>query len=146
MPVYKEPTGQFKPTLEVATLYVQYKDKILLLHRQEHTVEGNRWGIPGGKVAKGETPLEAALRETHEETGYDFSEHPVELVSTLYIEYNEQRHMTYHMYRVFLPYDPGAVKINFTEHKGFTWVSPEDSLRMELMDEEDVCIKLAFNI
>lgn len=30
---------------------------------------GNQWGLPGGKVEKGETPRQAAIREMVEETG-----------------------------------------------------------------------------
>ena len=29
----------------------------------------DQWGLPGGKMNYGETPLDAAIRETHEETG-----------------------------------------------------------------------------
>jgi hypothetical protein len=36
--------------------------------------------------------------------------------------------------------DPGAVKINFDEHKGFTWVRPADALKMDLLQDEDACI------
>lgn len=32
-----------------------------------------KWGFPKGKIAKGETELQAAVREVQEETGFDFS-------------------------------------------------------------------------
>ena len=33
--------------------------------------KGNSWSFPKGKVDEGEDPLDAACRETFEETGYD---------------------------------------------------------------------------
>lgn len=72
--IYQESSEHFKPRVEVAALYIEHGQRILLLHRQEMKSQGNRWGIPGGKVDKGETPLEAVLRETKEETGYEFSQ------------------------------------------------------------------------
>lgn len=38
----------------VGCCFMHYQDKILLLHRQDGKAEGNRWGIPGGKLNKGE--------------------------------------------------------------------------------------------
>jgi len=43
-------------------------------------------------------------------------------------------------------FNPEAVKINFKEHKGFTWVTPQDSLQMNLMDDEGACIKLTYDL
>jgi 8-oxo-dGTP pyrophosphatase MutT (NUDIX family) len=43
-------------------------DKILGVTRKyDHTL----WGLPGGKLDTDETPLEAIIRETKEETGLD---------------------------------------------------------------------------
>ena len=41
----------------------------VLLVRQTYHRGGERWGAPGGWLGRGETPREAATRETFEETG-----------------------------------------------------------------------------
>lgn len=142
--IYLEPTPQFSPRIAVSAVYIVHNDKILLLHRQDNKSQGNKWGIPGGKVDKGETPLQAAIREVKEETGYDISKQPIETLETVYIEYNEKDHFTYHMFRTQLQEEPGAVKINFKEHKGFTWVTPADGLKMDLLQDEDPCFRLVY--
>ncbi len=142
--VYKEPSSKFKPKIEVAALFIEHDNKILLLHRQENKSQGNLWGIPGGKLDKGETPLQAVLREVKEETDYDFAKETIENLGSVYIEYNEKDHFVYHMFRVRLNGDPSAVKINFREHKGFTWVTPQDALKLELIKDEDACFKLIY--
>jgi len=144
--VYKQPSPNFKPKIEVAALFIEHENRILLLHRQETKSQGNLWGIPGGKLDKGETPLQAVLREIKEETGYDFSKQAVESLGAVYIEYNDKDHFVYHMFRAKLIGDPGAVKINFHEHKGYTWVTPRDGLKLELIKDEDACFKLIYDI
>lgn len=42
---------------------------IVLQHRALWSDQGGTWGIPGGAVGPGETPLDGALREAHEEAG-----------------------------------------------------------------------------
>lgn len=42
---------------------------VLLQHRSEHVANGDTWSIPGGARDSHESAREAALRETHEETG-----------------------------------------------------------------------------
>lgn len=142
--IYLQPTAQFKPRVEIAAVYIEHNGTILLLHRQPNKSQGNKWGIPGGKIDKNETALQAAIREVKEETGYDISNQPIENVGTVYIEYNDKDHFVYHMFRTTLKGDPSTVKINFNEHKGFTWVTPSDSLQMDLLQDEDPCIRLAY--
>jgi hypothetical protein len=51
--VYKVPSSNFKPKIEVSALFIEHENRILLLHRQETKSQGNLWGIPGGKLDKG---------------------------------------------------------------------------------------------
>jgi len=144
--IHKKPSVHFNPKMEIAALFIEHENHILLLHRQESKSQGNLWGIPGGKLDKGETPLQAVLREIKEETGYDFSKQSIEKLGSVYIEYNDKDHFVYHMFRTKLIGDPSSVKINFSEHKGFTWVTPQDSLKLELIKDEDACFKLIYNL
>ena len=55
-----------KPYFRVVRVVVRHESEILLVR---HAYGAAAWGIPGGGVKKGEDPLEAAVRETREETG-----------------------------------------------------------------------------
>lgn len=140
--IYLQEPCDFHPKLEVVGCFLEYSDKILLLHRQEHTSHGNTWAIPGGKLEKSETPIEAAIRETMEETGFDISKQPITYLGRVYITY--PRALIYHMVKCTPTELPETVKISFKEHKGFTWVTPQDALKMNLMLDEDPCIRLVY--
>ena len=63
-----------KPTPKAVCLYVTREDgKVLAVSRKKDfnkPEEDWRFGLPGGKVDPGETPLIALIREVEEETGY----------------------------------------------------------------------------
>lgn len=54
-----------------AGLFLVVGGAVLLQHRSLRSHHGGTWGLPGGALADGETPLDGALREAHEETGID---------------------------------------------------------------------------
>jgi 8-oxo-dGTP pyrophosphatase MutT (NUDIX family) len=45
-------------------------DRVLLIHRHRFITDSTGWEIPAGRVEAGEDPIEAARRETLEETGW----------------------------------------------------------------------------
>src|SRR3569832_953847 len=142
--IFKEKPDDFHPKVEVVGCFLEHEDKILLLHRQEYTSQGNLWGIPGGKLEQSETPIAAAIGETLEETGFDLSQQQIIDLGKVYIKYPTVDYI-YHMVKS-KPFEaPGTVRIDFAEHKGFTWDTSEDALKMHLMLDEDACIKLVYN-
>jgi len=63
-----------KPTLLVAAVaLMDSENRVLLARRPEGKPLAGLWEFPGGKVAPGETPEEALIRELREELGIDVS-------------------------------------------------------------------------
>lgn len=144
--VHLEKPKDFHPSIEVSGCFIEYQDKFLMLHRQDYKPEGNQWGVPGGKIDAGESPLDAVIREIHEETHFDISQDKIDYFGEVYIKSPKgDKDLTFHMFRCKASEQPGGVKISFKEHKGFTWVTPEDALQMNLMADEDACIKLMYD-
>jgi 8-oxo-dGTP diphosphatase len=141
--IYLDEPSDFDPKIEVVGCFLEFQDQILLLHRQDNKSQGNLWGIPGGKLEKNESPIEAAIRETMEETGFDLSKQEITYLGKVYIKYPNFDYI-YHMIKTCPTEHPGDVIITFNEHKGFTWVTPQDALQMHLMLDEDDCIKLIY--
>jgi ADP-ribose pyrophosphatase YjhB (NUDIX family) len=55
-------------------------DQFLLIRRSEYVPVSNTWSLPGGRVDPGETPRDAARRETYEEIGFDIGRRPLKLI------------------------------------------------------------------
>lgn len=141
--IFKEMPENFKPKFEIVGSFIEVDGKILLLHRQDHKAQGNTWAIPGGKIDKGETPVDASIRETFEETGYLLD--TVDYLGFVYIKY-EKYDFIYHMTMAKPEVDPSKVSINFKESKGFTWMTPIQALEMNLMPDEGDCFKLIYKL
>ena len=146
MAIYHKPTAKFAPKIEVAALFIEHGNQILLLHRHPKKSQGGLWGIPAGKVERGEVPHSAVIREVQEETGYVFPDHLVHCLQTVYIEYDGDEHFVYHMFRTRFTGDPAAVKLNPDEHIGFMWATPQKGLQLPLIRDEDACFRLVYGL
>lgn len=143
--IYQDKPENFKPKFEIVGSFLEKEGKILILHRQDFKAQGNTWAIPGGKVEKNETPIQASIRETFEETGFDISSCDITYLGFVYIQY-EKYDFIYHMTHA-VPKEPlCSVKLDPQESKGFTWVTPSDALKMELMPDEGDCFKLIYKL
>ena len=63
--MFRSETGPATPKIDVRAAVIS-ENKILLVKER-----GDGWTLPGGWVDPGESPSEAAVRETKEESGYD---------------------------------------------------------------------------
>ncbi len=70
--------------------------KVLLMKRSDDLPDFPGWYIlPGGKQEKNETPQEAAIRETVEETGIKAVNPRLRIVATHYHEYKSKVYLVY---------------------------------------------------
>jgi len=136
----------FSPRFEIVSCFVEHGGEILLLHRHGHKSQGNRWGVPAGKIDPGEGIEEALLREIREETGFSLRKEDISYFRKLFVSHEEGGYdIIYHMFHTSLP-ERRDVIIKPEEHKRFVWVSPEDALRMHLVEDLGACIKLFYRI
>lgn len=140
--VFQEPPVNFNPKVEVAACFITVKENVLFMKRQPHRSEPNKWGIPGGKLEKGETAQQAAIREIKEETGLDLPE-SVKHLGTVYIRYPEVD-FVYHMYGHDLHDYPGEIRFDPIEHVEYRWMTLKEALQLPLIRGEDECIYLVY--
>ncbi|MDP2947103.1 MAG: NUDIX hydrolase [Nanoarchaeota archaeon] len=143
--LYTERPKDFNPTMEAVGCFVEdYQRKILLLLRDDSRPHPNTWCLPSGKMEKGESPLEAMLREAREETGFCFN--PVELGEprTTYVRYLDKDFVYYIFHaKVGIPIH---VTLNSKEHKDYRWVTLREALGKPetLIPDLDECIRLVY--
>lgn len=142
--IFLEKPDDFKPELEIVSCFLEHDGKILLLHRQDHKPQGNTWGVPAGKIDLGESKDEAMRRELFEETGVTAKEKKSVWERTVYVRYPEYD-FVYHIYRLTLNEFP-SVMIDDRAHKSYVWITPEESLAMNLIRDLDACVKLSFGL
>ena len=135
---------RFKEKFEVVSCFIEHDSKILLLHRQDYKPQGDTWGVPAGKVDKGETLPDAIIREIKEEIELTIKPHELVFFDTFYVRYPEYDFI-YHVFHTKLDKIP-KLNLNPIEHKDYVWTTPSESLKMNLIPDEDFCIKAFYNV
>ena len=100
-----------------SVIVVNSKSEILLLRRSEtDSWMPLTWDVPGGGIDPGETPEQAAFRETYEESGIVLDN----------IEPFWTRTVPGHTAFIFISFvrNP-SVRLSF-EHNSYMWINPHD--------------------
>lgn len=133
--VFTLPPPDFKPRVEVASCYCTWEKKLLLLQRSPHKSQGNTWGVPAGKLEKGEDALTALVRELFEEIGVKVEKKYLEPIQTLYI-CQSSGDFVYHMFYLALMEEPTII-LGLQEHQTYKWATLEEAFQSDLMAGEE---------
>ncbi|MGQ0838905.1 NUDIX hydrolase [Actinokineospora sp.] len=132
-----------KRTTRVAAYVVCVEDGKVLLARWV-SEQGRRWTLPGGGIDHGEDPLDAAVREAAEETGYQ-----VEIEALLGIDSLRRTFGSgtdWHGVRVVYAARVSGGELRFEEH-GSTdmaaWIDLAEVAALDRTDLVDAALTLA---
>lgn len=128
-----------RPVAAVGAL-IAHRGNILMIRTHKW---GDKWGIPGGKIERGETAEDALRREVREETGLEL--HDVRFVMTQDCVDPEEFHQPAHF--LLLNYaaetHSDAVTLNH-EAEEFRWVSPPEASAMDINRPTRILLAKAF--
>jgi len=105
-----EKPEDFQPRFEVVSIFCEYDERFILLHRNESKPQGNTWGVPAGKVDENENILEAIIRELHQETGILLDKNIIKYFKKVFVRYHKYDFI-YHIFHAKLV-SPVMLKIN----------------------------------
>lgn len=104
-------------------LFVSPEKEVLLMRRTGKDHQGE-WATPGGSLKKGETPEQAARRETEEEAGYS---HDGGLSPFMHSRRQDVDFTT------FIAHAPDKFKPELNdEHDGAVWIKPSEAEKLPL--------------
>lgn len=113
--------------------------RILIARRPSNTVYGGYWELPGGKIDPGETPVQALVREFHEELGIEIEPgDPLDEVIHTY------PHAKVRLYPFFCTRTSGEIQnLAVSEHQ---WVLPEGLFAFQFPEANIPIIKQMIGI
>src|SRR5690348_2027822 len=115
---------RFQPKVEASACYLEVENRILLIQQGKGQTDEGQWGVPAGKLERGETPEMAAKRELFEETGIQLhSLSQFVYLGTLYIRKPDLDYI-YYMFKIHLDQRP-PIQLSF-EHSNYRWATNED--------------------
>lgn len=135
--IFQTPPQNFAPSMEASGCYCRCEDKILLVKRQSFKSQGNKWGVPAGKLEKRENPLAAVIREFFEEVGISLPLEGVQEMCTFFIRIKTHNELTtidyiYHMFCASFDSFPPVI-LNLDENQEAKWLTLEEALKLPLV-------------
>lgn len=131
--IFENPPVDFASIMEVAACYCHFEDRLLVVKRHPKKSQGGTWGVPGGKLEKNETSIDALVREMREETGIQLIKSELKEIGTLYIR--QTIDFKYHLFQSKFLECP-VLDLNPVEHTEARWVTFEEAFQMPLMAGE----------
>lgn len=113
-----------KPETKAAGCFLEYEGHFLILQRSPKMPQGGKWGLPAGKVEKGENEKDAAIREVREETGFLIPSSKIEFLGEIRVDFPEKV-TDFFAYRFVLG-SRIEVLLDPKEHQAYAWVTGKE--------------------
>jgi len=138
----------FNPKFIVVGCFLEHDGRILMIKRHPAKPEGNTWASPSGKVDSGETESDAIVREVYEETGVEIDPQKLIFIERSYVRFPAFDFMYIFFRYILESVERPKITLSVSEHTDFAWMTPQEALNLEdeLMQDEDYCIKKAYDI
>ena len=142
--ISKTQPQNFNPKYQVVSCFCENEGKFLMLQRNAEKSAGDKWGLPAGKMENNESLEEAIMRELLEEVS--LASEGLELLyhSKYYVEHYGYQ-IVFHVFRTDLD-DPSKVKLNKNENQSLLWVTPEESVELDLVEEQETVIRQMYDV
>jgi 8-oxo-dGTP diphosphatase len=139
--IYLKKPKEFTPKFKVVSCTIEYLNSFLLLQTGKQKSMRNKWGVPAGKLESEEKLIDGIIREVYEETGIEVQSKDIAYFDKVYVTHDGYSFI-YYMYTYRVSQKP---TIQLTpEHQDFKWVTAEEALALDLIPDEDFCIKMYF--
>jgi phosphoglycolate phosphatase len=117
-----------RPLATVGALLHNGSGKVLMVRTHKW---GHRWGIPGGKIERGETAENALRREIREETGLEIDEIRFAMVQDCIDSQEFQRREHFLLLNYVAHARSTEVRLN-EEAQDFRWLTPSEAFALDL--------------
>jgi len=134
------PKDAVEERLEVSGCYCEYQGRVLFVERHPDIPQGGKWCVPGGRVEKGETPAQAAVRVVREETSLVIPEEALEYRGPVLVRFPKNE-IILHLFRVQLSTFPEKITLDLRECVSYCWVTYEEALGLPLIPGAKECMR-----
>lgn len=129
--IFFEKPKAFIPDVEVSGCFCEWDGKLLYLKRHVDKPYGQTWGLPAGKIEKGEDPHQAAAREVEEEVGIKLDPEKLQEIVKVYLDVDGFCYV-FHAFRVKLD-KPFQIVLEPQAHTEAKWLTIEEALKLPLI-------------
>lgn len=143
--------NNLKPEKEIVGCHIFYNGMLLCVKRNPLKPQGGKWGSIAGKKEKGESDLDAIVREIKEESGINVNRKDLKYIKTWKVVFDspkdgvQYKSFSYSLYNINLCSEPD-VSLKEDELVEYGWFTPKEALRLPLVEDEDNVLKEIFNL